>query len=61
MNTPATGPVLTDEQTLDEVLDCLAKHIPIETQGTCDQRTIFEILIHAASNRDSIENTWKQQ
>lgn len=59
MNTPAVGPVLTDEQTLDEVLDCLAKHIPIDTQGNCDQQTIFEVLLHAASSRDSIENTCK--
>jgi putative transposase len=50
---------LTDEQTLDEVINCLAKHIPIETQGACDQRTIFEILTHAAANQDSIENTCK--
>ena len=59
MSTSTVSPVLTDEQTLDEVLNCLAKHIPINTQGNCDQRTIFEILIHSASNRDSIENTCK--
>jgi putative transposase len=59
MSTPTVSPVLTDEQTLDEVINCLAKHIPINTQGACDQRTIFEVLIHAASNRDSIENTCK--
>ena len=59
MSTSTVSPVLTDEQTLDEVINCLAKHIPINTQGNCDQRTIFEILIHATSNRDSIENTCK--
>ncbi len=59
MSTSTVSPVLTDDQTLDEVINCLAKHIPINTQGDCDQRTIFEVLIHAASNRDSIENTCK--
>lgn len=59
MNDSAVGPILTDEQTLAEVIDCLAKHIPIETQGACDQHTIFEILIHAAANQDTIENTCK--
>jgi putative transposase len=59
VNTPAIAPVLTDEQTLDEVIECLAKHLPIETQGACDQRTLFEILIHAASHIESIENTCK--
>jgi putative transposase len=59
VNTPAIAPVLTDEQTLDEVIKCLAKHLPIETQGACDQRTLFEILIHAASHIESIENTCK--
>ncbi len=51
------NPVLTDEQTLEEVISCLAEHLPVHTQGPCDQRTIFEILIRAASLRDSVENT----
>jgi putative transposase len=28
-----------------------------DSQGVCDQQTLFEILIKAASNGDSIENT----
>lgn len=31
----------------------------IETQGACDQRTLFNILLKAASSGDSIENTAK--
>ncbi|MEH1947327.1 MAG: hypothetical protein V7K77_10270 [Nostoc sp.] len=41
------------------VLDCLSENIYIETQGACDQKTLFEILVKAASNGDSIENTTK--
>lgn len=50
---------LTDSETLDEVLDCLSENISIETQGACDQKTLFEILVRAASSGDSIENTTK--
>lgn len=50
---------LTDEETLAEVLDCLTKHISIDTQGAFDQKDLFQILIRAASNKDSLENTAK--
>ena len=50
---------LTDSETLDEVLNCLTENISIATQGACDQKTLFEILIRAASSGDSIENTTK--
>ena len=52
-------PALTDSETLEEVLDCLAENFAIETQGACDQQTLFEILVKAASSGDSIENTAK--
>lgn len=51
--------VLTDSETLEEVIECLVENFSIETQGVCDQQTLFEILIKAASNGDSIENTAK--
>gem|GEM_PF-2874611 len=35
------------------------ENFSIETQGACDQQTLFEILIKAASSRDSIDNTAK--
>lgn len=50
---------LTDSETFDEVLNCLTENISITTQGACDQKTLFEILIRAASSGDSIENTTK--
>lgn len=59
MTGTATAPVLTDSKTLKEVVNCLTEHIPITTQGKCSQQTIFEILIRAASQKDSIENTTK--
>ncbi len=31
-----TEPVLTDSKTLNEVVNCLTEHIPIQTQGQCD-------------------------
>ena len=56
---PDVTPALTDSETLEEVISCLTEYIPIPTQGNCDQQTIFEILVRAASQRDSLENTSK--
>jgi len=50
---------LTDSETFDEVLNCLNENIYIETQGACDQKTLLEILVRAASCGDSIESTTK--
>ncbi len=47
MKNPA--PALTDETALEEVTACLKKNIPLETQGACDQKTVFEILTRAAA------------
>lgn len=55
--TDSTTLVLTDSKTLKEVVNSLTEHIPITTQGKCEQKNIFEILIRAATQRDSIENT----
>ncbi|MBE9035045.1 hypothetical protein IQ246_07895 [aff. Roholtiella sp. LEGE 12411] len=55
----AITPVLTDSKTLNEVVNCLSENIPIQTQGKCEQKNIFEILIRAATQRDRIENTSK--
>ncbi len=53
------NPVLTDDQSLEEVISCMADNIPLKTQGNCDQRMIFKILARAAGAGDSIENTCK--
>ena len=55
MKNPA--PALTDKPALEKVITCLEKNIPLETQGACDQKTVFEILIRAAAAGDSVENT----
>ncbi len=55
MKNPA--PAITDKMTLEKVITCLGKNIPIETQGSCDQKTVFEILTRAAAAGDSVENT----
>jgi putative transposase len=52
-------PVLTDEQTFQTALDTLTENIPFEEQGKCNAETVFSILLRAASQADSIENTCK--
>jgi HPt (histidine-containing phosphotransfer) domain-containing protein len=52
-------PVITDAATLEEVMDVLEEHVPIQMEGDFQPETLFEILIHAASNAESIEQTCK--
>ncbi len=49
--------VLTDEETLTEVVNCLAQHIPINSTGAGDPQNLFKVLVRAASKQDTIENT----
>jgi hypothetical protein len=51
--------VLTDEQALHEVIECLLEHVSIDMQGECDEETVFTILVRAASTNASIEHTAK--
>jgi hypothetical protein len=51
------GCVLTDEQTLKTVLECLVEYLPMDMQGACDPETLFSIVLRAASTNDSIEHT----
>jgi len=52
-------PVFTDAATLEEVMDVLQEHMPIQMEGDFQPETLFEILVHAASNAQSIEQTSK--
>jgi putative transposase len=52
-------PVLSDEQTLHEVIECLLEHVSIDMQGECDEETVFTVLVRAASTNESIEHTAK--
>ena len=49
--------VLTDEGTLEEVVDCLKENISVKSQSDCQQNHLFNILVGAASRSDTIENT----
>ena len=51
---------LTAQETLAETIDCLTSHISLETKGACDPKSLFQILVRAASKRDTIENTAKE-
>ena len=52
--------VLTDEETLSEVVNCLAQHIPINSTGAGAPQNLFKVLVRAASKQDTIENTSKE-
>ena len=51
--------LLTESETLQTTIDCLIQHIPLETQGGFSASDLYQILVRAASNCDSIENTSK--
>ncbi|GBF79503.1 ISH3 family transposase [Aphanothece sacrum] len=51
--------LLTESETLEETIDCLRQNIPLETQGAFNASDLYQILVRAASNCDSIENTTK--
>jgi putative transposase len=51
--------LLTESETLQTTIDCLVQHVPLETQGGFSASDLYQILVRAASNRDSIENTSK--
>lgn len=51
--------LLTESETLQETINCLTEYIPLSTQGAFSSSDLFQILVRAASNRDSIENTSK--
>ena len=55
----SSTPALTDEGTLESVIDCLSEHLPVEMDGSYTVRELFEILVRAASRGDSIEHTAK--
>jgi hypothetical protein len=53
-------PVLTEKETLSEVVNCLAQHIPINSTAAGDAQNLFKVLVRAASKQDTIENTSKE-
>ncbi|GGA18915.1 hypothetical protein [Okeania sp. KiyG1] len=51
--------LLSESETLQETINCLTEYIPLSTQGAFSSSDLFQILVRAASNCDSIENTSK--
>lgn len=51
--------LITQEETLNQTIDCLINHIEINNQGAFSKKDLFQLLVRAASNNDSIENTSK--
>ncbi len=49
-------PVLTDKETLNEVIECLIENLPLSTKKTETENDLYNIIIGAASSADSIEN-----
>ena len=52
--------VLTESETLTQVVNCLAKHISINSTGAGNPQSLFKVLVRAASKQDTIENTSKE-
>lgn len=50
---------LTDEITLNETLNCLLENLPLEMTGAYERQHLFEVLLKAASDRESIEQASK--
>ena len=51
--------LLTEDEVLHSTIQCLTQHIPLEASGACTSQDLFQLLVRAASNCDSIENTAK--
>lgn len=51
--------LITEDEVLHSTIQCLTQHIPLKTSGAVDSQDLFQLLVRAASNCDSIENTAK--
>ena len=56
---PTSAPVITDAVPLEEVIDVLQAQLHIEMEGDFQQDTLFEILVHAVTKAQSVEQTCK--
>lgn len=50
---------LTDSEVLSTVIDDLSEQIHLDTEVALNQTDLFKILVRAAANSDTIENTAK--
>ena len=51
--------LLTEDEVLHSTIECLTQHIPLETSGALNSHELFQLLVRAACNCDSLENTAK--
>ena len=56
----ASEPALTAETTLSEVLNVLTETIPIEMKGDFQPNSLFEVLLHAACNECSVQQSSRE-
>lgn len=56
-STLSSKPAVTDAQTLATAVNCLVEYVPLETAGGYSPGELFAILLRAASQGDSIEQT----
>lgn len=52
--------LLTEDEVFHSTIECLAEHIYLDTSGACTSQDLFQLLVKAASNCDSIENRAKR-
>ncbi len=52
--------VLTEQQTLEQVVNCLNKNISVNSTDKFDTNSLFQILVRAASRHDTIENSCQE-
>ncbi|MGK7873054.1 MAG: ISH3 family transposase, partial [Xenococcaceae cyanobacterium] len=51
---------LSAQETLAETIACLTSHISLDTKGAFEPKSLFQILLRAASKEDTIEQTAKE-
>jgi putative transposase len=51
---------LTSQETLSETIKCLSEHISLKAAGAFEVKSLFQILVRAASSANTIEQTAKE-
>jgi putative transposase len=52
--------VLTEQETLEQVVNCLSQNICVNSTDKFDKNSLFQVLVRAASKHDTIENSCKE-
>ncbi len=55
-----TNVALSSQETLEDTIECLSEHISLKTEGAFDVKSLFQILVRAASKGEPIEQTAKE-